>query len=492
MRDSFAKLARGTLVYGLGGIASRAVGLLLLPVLTRYLTPADYGIAALLDLLVTSACAIFALGFGSSMTLSFFDRRDRDWQLANVGTALIVLLGSAALLFGAGTAFAGPLGQLVLGRTDRPHLLLLALALGSLTVLTVPLSLGLQLEERARRLVALNLFSTVATAGLSLLFVVPLGRGVAGLFEGRVVAQAITLAAFALQYPLAGLVKYDRRIARELLRLGLPMVPAFAATFVLLQGNRYVLSLFRDMDTVGIYSVGTSLGFAVGLAVSAFSTAWTPFFMSFSDRREEARELFARVTTYFALGFGVLLVIVFAAARPVVMVMTRPAFHGAYVVVGLAAAAQVFLGAFNLFLPQASFAREIPWTAAVQWVAALLSIGFNVLLIPRLGLFGAGIALALGPLLMVVLLHAWNRSRGVRYLDVPYEWGRVGGCVAVAALLALPYMWPRALPFAAELALGAAGALAALALAWWALGPSERRAVRGFLFRAAVGEVQGG
>ena len=88
---------------------------------------------------------------------------------------------------------------------------------------------------------------------------------------------------------------------------------------------------------------------------------------------------------------------------------------------------------------------------------------------------------ALGPLLMVTLLHAWNRSRGARYLDVPYEWGRVGGCVAVTALLALPYTWPRELPLTAELALGAAGALAALSLAWLALGPSERRAVRGFL-----------
>jgi O-antigen/teichoic acid export membrane protein len=353
----------------------------------------------------------------------------------------------------------------------------------------VPLSLGLQLQERARRLVGLNLFASIATVTLSIVFVVPLGRGVAGLFEGRVVAQALVLVAFALQYPLRGLLRFDRGIARELLRLGLPMVPAFASAFLQLQSSRYLLSFFRDLDTVGVFSVGTTIGFSIGLAVSAFSTAWTPFFMSFEDRLDEARPLFARVTTYFVLGFGLVLIFTFAGARAAVMILTRPAFHEAYHVVGLAAAAYVFLGVAGLFMVPAAFARDVGSLSTVQWVAALLTVGAGLVLIPLFGLIGAASALALGPLLLAALLHGWNRRRGERYLQIPYEWGRMARFAALAAALALPFTWARSLPLAAECALATAAGLAGIAVTWLALSPAERRAVQGYLRRGPGPEL---
>lgn len=50
MRVELARLAKGTLIYGLGGVLNRFIGFLLLPLFTSYLTPAEYGIAAILDM----------------------------------------------------------------------------------------------------------------------------------------------------------------------------------------------------------------------------------------------------------------------------------------------------------------------------------------------------------------------------------------------------------------------------------------------------------
>ena len=47
MLDKFRTLLGNTLIYGLGNYGVKIIGFLLIPLYTRYLTPSDYGIIAL-------------------------------------------------------------------------------------------------------------------------------------------------------------------------------------------------------------------------------------------------------------------------------------------------------------------------------------------------------------------------------------------------------------------------------------------------------------
>jgi O-antigen/teichoic acid export membrane protein len=150
-----------------------------------------------------------------------------------------------------------------------------------------------------------------------------------------------------------------------------------------------------------------------------------PYFMSFLDKKDEARILFGRILTYYIFGVGSLSLAFFIFAKPVVMIMTQPNFHQAYKVVGLSAGAQFLTGAFSIFLPGIYFAKEVKYVGVVQAVAAALSVVLNLLLIPSLGLLGAGLALMLGMLAMAGLQHAWNFKHRAKYLNVKYEWNRI-------------------------------------------------------------------
>jgi O-antigen/teichoic acid export membrane protein len=251
--------------------------------------------------------------------------------------------------------------------------------------------------------------------------------------------------------------------------------------FILQHGNRCIIQWYEGLDGLGVYTVGFNLGLAMSLAVSAFQTAWLPFFMSFVDKREEAKVLFGRVLTYYVLGFGVITVFFFIFAKPLVMVLTQPAFHEGYKVVGLSASAQFFGGAFCVLLPCLYFAKEVAYVSLIQALAAIAGVGLNFVLIPAYGLSGAAMAVALGFLGMALLMHLWNFHRRGRYLHVHYEWKRVTGLGAVYSIYAGIMALHRDLSLLGELMFSIAVMLTLPLPLFCFLHPAERRVARSLL-----------
>jgi O-antigen/teichoic acid export membrane protein len=303
---------------------------------------------------------------------------------------------------------------------------------------------------------------------------------VLGLMEAGVIWQAISLVLYALPTLPRLPLRVSWRMGRQLLRIGLPLVPSFAFLFVLQHGNKYLLQWMRDLEVVGIYSIGFNFGLVLNLLVLAFQTSWYPYFMSYQDRQDEARAVFGRIFTYYVFGVGSVTLLFFLAARPVVMLFAQPAFHDAYKAVGLSAASQFLIGIFGLLLPGIYFAREVRYLGLLQGAAALVSIGLDVALIHLFGMVGAAHALALSALLLAALQHVqhgWNRRR--RYLDVQYEWSRLWKFALLFAGYAAATLWDRQWSTAGLLVFLAVLAILLPVAVYGFLSAAERDAIRG-------------
>jgi O-antigen/teichoic acid export membrane protein len=268
----------------------------------------------------------------------------------------------------------------------------------------------------------------------------------------------------------------------------LPVAPSFAFLFVLMHANRYLLEWRAGIEAVGIYSIGFSLGATISLLTGGILTAWYPFFMSYMERREEAKALFGRIFTYYVLGVGGLCLLYFLAARPVVFLLTQPAFHAAADVVGLVALAHVLVGAFNFFLPNLYFHKDIKYISIVQGIAAAVALVGNHVLIGRFGLIGAAIGLVAGSLLMTLMMWGWNRLNATRYGNMPIEAGRMAGLFVLSFVIFLAYLAVPTGGLAAEFAKSTLFSLVAAAMLFGLLGAAERnfivRTVRRFVAAA--------
>ena len=416
-------LASGTAIYGVGEVLSRAVGFLLLPLLTAYLTPADFGISSMLAALTFLLTPLFSLGMGAAIAPAYFHRPDTGHKAAVIGTTVAILSASVVVMLVAGVATAPLMSDLSFQTGAYARLVVLAVLGAAFTILTIPFRQYFQFEQRVRAYVALSTCSALVTAAVTVWAVVGLGRGILGFIEATVIGQAFTFAIFLTIASRRVNLSVDWAIGRDLLRLGLPMIPAFGSIFFMQHGSKYLLQRLGSLDDVGIYTIGLNVGLVISVLVTGFQSAWVPYFMSFADRQDEARIQLGRVATYYVFSFGAVSLVLFAVARLVVLLMTQPEFHPAWRVVGLSAAAQFLSGFFIVLLPGMYYAREVKYIALIQGAAALIGLLIGVGMILSFGVFGAALGLTLSYVGLVVLQYGFNRLR--HYVDVKYEWRRL-------------------------------------------------------------------
>jgi O-antigen/teichoic acid export membrane protein len=464
---------RGTLIYGVGQALGRSITLLLLPLLTAYLDPAAYGMLAVLMAFGLLLNMVFSVGLGAATAPSYFEGQQRG---ATIWTAFAILCISTSVMIVLTTAFSGALAGIMLGDRQFGPMVLLAAGATAFSILSLPFRQYLMFEERPLLYVGLSLGSLVTALGLTAWLVAGLHRGVAGVLEADLIAQAVTCAMFAVPVVRSAPIEVRRRLGRELLALGLPLIPAFASVFVLQHGSRYILQWLRGPEEVGIYAVGVNLASAVGLFVAGFQSAWMPYFMRYAQRHADAREVFGRVALYYSMGVGSASLLLYLFARPAVLILSGPAYGGAEHVVGMAATAQFLSGSFLVLIPGLYFAREVKYVGGIQAAAAVVAVVLNVALVPRFGYIGSAVAVLISYLLLNAGQLWWNRRRA--YLDVAYDWRRLRRFGTLYVSLALLSFTPRALPLALECALAAAAAGALGWAVWRLLTPHERAVLR--------------
>jgi O-antigen/teichoic acid export membrane protein len=450
------RLIRGILTYGLGGALSRLVGFLTLPLFTRFLTPQDYGISSQLSLLALLLTPVFTAGIGTSLAICYFESQERQDRATVVWTAFAILLVSSLILVAASFPGARFIAHRLLGNAAFADLVVISAVGVGFSMLATPFSAYLQFEERSKLFVLLSNLSVLGSVAINVVLVAVLRMGVYGYVLGTCLGQALT---FALNFwPILGWGRFQvaRSAGRELLRLGIPMIPSFAALYVLNHGNRFALQWFETLQEVGVFSIGYALGAAMLVAVQAFTSAWTPYFMSFKDRQDEGAVLFSKVMTYYVVAFGCLTFCFFAFARPLILILTQPAFYAAFQVVGLVALGQFIQGCFAILLPPVYFAKDVKFQTLVQTLAAVLSVGLDIVLVQAFGLVGAGLAFVGGFVLATLGQYLWNRHRGPRYMVVRYERRKVLVFAILFAALAGGLIMPRDWPWPLEIALGLA------------------------------------
>lgn len=405
-----------------------------------------------------------------------------------IASALAILVFSTTAMLAVGV----PTSRLVavflfhdagLGPVVRIHLVTIAFA-----ILAAPLTLRLQLTGRAGVFVAISTVSAVASATLTVWAVSSSAQPVLAYVYASVAAQAVNLLCLAI--PAAHdrpRFSISKGTVLRILRAGLPLMPAFLFTFGITQSTRLVLERQSDLATVGLFSVGNNLGAAISLLIGSFQNAWVPYFLSVDRRSRPAAEGLARIATLHLFVGGLAALAFFAAARPVVELLTPPTFVLAYLAVGPTALGYVLLNQYNVLLPTLFFNAKTHIQTPLQAGGAAAVIGASFLLIPINPIVGASLAFPLGTGVLVLLTATYVQRRPAA-VAVPYDHVRLTLLLACLALCAVVlYVGAALLPHAAVLPFGIVGFVVSGLTMAVGLPDSDRRLVFRQLRRAGAG-----
>ena len=469
------RLGRHSAIYGLGGLVSRIIAVLLLPLYTRYLTPADYGRVETLVALTTVLTIVLRAGISSAFFRFYFDATDDAGRLRVLRTSFWFTMAASTIGLLLLVALAEPVSTILFGDGGDADLVRAAGVALWAQMNYEQLTALFRVEERSVAFVCASLTNVLLTIGTTVLLVVVLDKGPLGVIAGNFTGTLLVyLALLGYRREQLGL-QLDRPLLREMNRFGIPLVPTALFLWLTNFSDRFFLLELADATEVGLYSVGVRIASAMVLLLTAFRAAWPAFAYSIHDD-DEAKRTYAWVLTYLVVLTAWVATGLALLAPWVVRLLTNPDFYSASRVVGPLAFAAVAFGGYIVIAIGIGRARRTQFNWVITGAAAAVNVALNLMLIPPYGMMGAAVATVAAYTTMFLGMAWWAQ----RIYPVPYQWRRVvTGALVGVALVVVGKLAGGGLPVAIALSLAYPLALAPVGFYL----PVERKRLRALVAR---------
>ena len=423
------RLARHSAIYGVGGLVSRILATILLPLYTHYLPPNAFGQVEA----ITAATAVLAIalqmGIASAFFRFYFDAKEHTEKLTVVRTSFWFTMFSATVGLVLGVVFAGEISH-VLG-LGHAVWLVRAGAVGLWAQTNYQqLTALFRVEERSTAYAIASIANVLVTVSAMVVFVAVFHWGAIGLVVGNFTGTLVVyLALLAYRTEQLGL-EFDRTLFRRMQTFGMPLVPSALALWMINFIDREFVIWYKGLREAGIYSAAVKIASVITFVVIAFRTAWPAFAYSIEDDRE-AKRTYAFVLTYL-LAFASWVALALGALAPWwTNLLTAPGYHRAEKGIALLAFAGAIYAGYTVLAIGSGRARRTQLNWVVTGVGAAVNVALNFWLIPKYGMVGASIS----TLAAYVVLFIGMTVYAQHVYPVNYQWRRVVTAVSVAVAL---------------------------------------------------------
>ncbi len=426
MFEKLKQLTKDTGIYGISTIVGRFLTFLLTPFYTHVFSTHDFGVFTNLYVFIGIFNVIFIYGMDAAY-LKFASNPEIGDKKDNFSTPYLFVFGSGIIL--GGIIFL--LRQPIYGALDIPSsdFTLMNYVIGILFIdtLNVVPYLTLRLESKAKKFSAFKLINITVNVLLNLFLILKLKMGIEAVFLSNLAA---TCASFILLIPTvkANLrFKINTALLKRLLKFGLPYLPAGLAAMMIQSIDRPILSHLTNLSTSGLYSANYKLGIFMMLFVNMFQYAWQPFFLQ-NAKEKNAKDIFAKVLTYFTLAASLVLVVIslFISDLAKISIYHHTIIGASYlsglVIVPVVLFGYMFLGIYTVFTVGIFIEEKSIYVPFITVIGAAINIGVNFWLIPVMGIMGAALATLAAYFAMAVIYFFVTQS----FYKINYEYGKIG------------------------------------------------------------------
>lgn len=403
-------LLRAVGTYTLSNIAVAAIPFLLLPVLTRVLTPADYGIVAMFGITVSAFSALTGVGTLGAVEVRYFEL-DRDELAKYIGGCLLILVASVVVL--ASVTWAA--SALLSAATAVPADWLLACVAVSAMQFIVLLRLALwQAEGRPGRYALLQVGQTMLNATLSLALVLGLHLAWQGRTWGICLSSLLMCAVALVSLYRDGWIPRYPRTAQipDALAFGAPLLPHALGGLAIATMDRVLITNLLGVSHTGIYAVALQIGMFVSLLTGAVNKAIAPWlYRQLRDKESVLKFRIVHITyAYFAVLLALALV-VGLGAPPLLGALVGESFRVASGVVIYITLGFAFSGMYLMVTNYVFWAGATGRLSIVTLTSGATNLLLSYYLIGIAGLAGAGVGFLISQI--ILFLGTWFLAQKV-------------------------------------------------------------------------------
>lgn len=439
MLNSIKVSFKDSLVYGLGNIAVKIIGFILIPLYTdpRYFSVDDFGIIAVLDISGLILISLMASGLPQSMMRWFWDKDYANNQKGIFFMAFMFQLLISILFCTFMIPLSGQLSSVIFSTIDLSKAISLLILSSALQAVNNLINTLMRVQSRSVLFSIANLLKLLAVLTLTIYFIVYRGMGVPGIYLAQVIGN-LMFVIFLSGYAIKNTTPFfSMPIFRSMSRYGYPLLLANFASAALTAIDRYALNSMALLKFVAIYTMAYKLASVLKLViVDSIKMALTPMILKKINSPDNKR-FYSKSMLYtsFVLMLGIITISLFS--YEIIKVISKSAiFWSAYMVVPLLALSVFFMNMRETTSYGLLINKKSGIIGMNVVISALLNIVLNILLIPKWNIFGTAVATLLTQIIYWMLNYYFSQKE----YFIPYEKRKVlimfltGGLLSFAGL----------------------------------------------------------
>ena len=388
MKKSLKQFFLGGVSLSAVNIGGKIVNLLILPVLTLYLSPADFGIIAIYMLIISFLGMLYNPGIVSVTLRLYYDNNDNS--IINkelVGSSLVFLFVFPLIILFISVVLNDLVFDFFFKDFNFWPFGLLAI-LGSFTPQVVRLwSILFIAKHKTRRVVLLTIVRIILAVSFSLLFIIfyelnSLGR-ILGLLVGNF---------FIFFFAFYDLIKYSGfrfsfQSIKTTLILGFPLIFSVFSYVIMESSDKYMIEILLDISQLGIYDLAYVYSSIPLFVIIGFGQVWQP--LLFENLKNNNIVELRKISIYYLSILTLFISLSLIFANEIFYFFIDDKFYDAISVIPLIIFGIYFLGLSNIYSSIYNYNKKFKLLGLIASISAILNITLNYFMIIDYGIMGA-------------------------------------------------------------------------------------------------------
>ncbi len=422
-------LLRQFFTFSLGTWINALISFFTTPLISYLFAPQEFGKAMMFSTVYNILVIIVVFGTNSSFVRFFYqveptERVTLFQSCLFVPSFLGVVVSSLLLIFSEQLSF------MLIGDRDSTFSRLLVLAL--LTGIAQNFNLqSIRMRKKGLVYSAIQVVQSVSNVGFIIVCAFFFKRNFHTIILGQVVSNVVALLVGVVvdhEYWLP--VRPSKRIIKEVVKYGLPFVPASIIWWLFTWMDRFALRIFSDFTQMGLYSAAFKIVSVMNLFQTGFVNFWQPVaYESYEAKKADTKffeQMALLVSCVMFLLCGLVLI-----SKDVIFSLLAPSYRKASQIAPFLVLMPVMGTISQITMRGIDFGKKTHWHMINTLVATFFNFVGNLILVPRVGARGAALSTGLSFLVLFIMRTKISQ----KFYSVNYPLRKIYICTAVVVLL---------------------------------------------------------
>lgn len=387
---------KNMVVYGLGGVISKIIPLIMVPIVTRIMPNSEYfGISDLANTLLSLCTSLGIMGMYDAMYRMFFEKDDEEYKKEICSTAFFFTCITSVILFIIMLLFSPLIAKLFFGNKELINVVYIVAIATLIGATNGIMSAPTRMQNKGMVFVVMNAIGPIISYSISIPLLLCGYYVIALPVAGLITAIINELVFYGLNRKWFHFKLFKKEHIVPLIKIGFPLIPNFLIYWLFNSSDRLMITSILGIGAAGLYSVGSKLGHTSQIIYTAFAGGWQYF--AFATMKEDD-QVKSNTLVFEYLGVISFAVTTFVCcfSKYIYAFLFEQEYYESYVIAPYLFLAPLLQMLFQIAANQFIVIKKTWPNAFILALGAVSNVILNLVLIPVLGIEGAAIATLIG------------------------------------------------------------------------------------------------